>query len=375
LAGNRLIIRLLLLGCCVRENEGQLFRSNRSADTQVLLAIESSCDETAAAVIDRELHVLSNVVASQTDLHQRFGGIVPEVASRAHVRRILPIIDESLQEAGCELDDLCAIAVVTEPGLVGSLLVGLTAAKTLAMVMRIPLVPVNHVEAHLYACRMAAGRDIFPAVGLVVSGGHSNLYDCHSSLEFELLGSTIDDAAGEAFDKVAQTLNLGFPGGPAVEQAAHIGSSSAFKFPRTFLNEDRLEFSFSGLKTAVLYTVRGTPGSRKPVPQLTEQRIADIAASFQEAVIDVLVAKCQQAIKLRCRQVLCVGGGVAANTHLRQSFQRMADESGIELIIAPPEYCTDNAAMAAIAWELLEQGRTASLDIDVTPGLVRQRTR
>jgi N6-L-threonylcarbamoyladenine synthase len=339
----------------------------------LLLAIESSCDETAAAVVDSQLVVLSNVVASQTALHERFGGVVPEIASREHVRRILPVIDEALRFAGVALTEMEAVAVVTQPGLVGSLLVGLTAAKTLSWVLNVPLVAVNHIEAHLYACRMAAGRDIFPAIGLVVSGGHSNLYDCRSPVDFELLGSTIDDAAGEAFDKVAQILKLGFPGGPAVERTAQEGDSTAFDFPRTFLADDRLEFSFSGLKTAVLYTARGNPGSARPVPALTHQRIADIAASFQEAVVDVLVEKCRQAVERYGRSTLCVGGGVAANGRLRERLCEMAVRSGVELIVAPKEYCTDNAAMAAVAWEHLQLGQTAGLDIDVIPGLVRSR--
>lgn len=340
---------------------------------KLLLAIESSCDETAAAVIAQDRRVLSNVVATQIELHERFGGVVPEIASRAHVERILPVIDEALRDAGASLQDLSAIAVVTTPGLVGSLLVGLTAAKTLALVLDVPLIAVNHVEAHIYACRMMAGRDIFPAIGLVVSGGHTNLYDCRTATEFELLGSTIDDAAGEAFDKVAQTLGLPFPGGPSIERAARSGDPEAFRFPRTFLNEPRLEFSFSGLKTAVLYAARGTPGARVQPPPLTEQRIADLAASFQQAAVDVLVAKCAQALRLRGRKVLCVGGGVAANGPLRERLSRMAAERGVELLIAPREYCTDNAAMAAIGWELYEQGRFAPLDLDVTPGLVRLR--
>jgi len=338
----------------------------------IILAIESSCDETAAAVIDRDLNALSNVVASQTDLHERFGGVVPEIASRAHVQKILPIIDEALKQANAKLSDLTAIAVVTEPGLVGSLLVGLTAAKTLAWSMNLPLIAVNHIEAHIYACRMAAGRDIFPAVGLVVSGGHSNLYTCQSALDFELLGSTIDDAAGEAFDKVAQLLNLGFPGGPAVERAAKKGDPKAVRFPRTFLKDKRLDFSFSGLKTAVLYEARGNPGSHRPVPELTEQRVYDLAASFQEAAVDVLVGKSEQALTETGTNVLCVGGGVAANGRLREQLSEMSNRTGAEVIIAPMEFCTDNAAMAGIAWELYDAGRFAELDVDVTPGLVRR---
>lgn len=342
-------------------------------DAKYILAIESSCDETAAAVIDRDLNVLSNVVASQFELHRDFGGVVPEIASRAHVRRILPVIDEALNQARLQLSDLGAVAVATQPGLVGSLLVGLTAAKTLALVLDVPLISVNHIEAHIYACRMAAERDIFPTIGFVVSGGHTNLYDCSSPVDFELIGSTIDDAAGEAFDKVAQILDIGFPGGPAIQRIAKNGNAKAIRFPRAFLKEDRLEFSFSGLKTAVLYNVNGVPGSHKQPEPLTEQRIADVAASFQVAVVDVLVGKCRQALEQRGRGSLCVGGGVAANALLREQLARMARQTGTELHIAPMSLCTDNAAMAAIAWESFDRGMFAELDLDVTPGLVRHR--
>ena len=340
---------------------------------QFLLAIESSCDETSAAVVDRNRTVLSNVVATQHELHERFGGVVPEIASRAHVERILPVIDEAIRQAGVTLEQIGAIAVAIQPGLVGSLLVGLTAAKTLAMVLDVPLLAVNHIEAHLYACRLAAGRDVFPALGLVVSGGHSNLYDCQSPVEFELLGSTTDDAAGEAFDKVAQVLGLEYPGGPRIEQVALAGDPHAFEFPRTFLNDARLDFSFSGLKTAVLYAARGTPGARIQPPPLTEQRIADLAASFQAAVIDVLIGKCEQALQKTQRTRLLVGGGVAANTLFRQRLEDLAQRLQVEVLIAPRQYCTDNAAMGAVGWELWERGMTCSLDIDVNPGLVRKR--
>ena len=340
---------------------------------QLLLALESSCDETAAAVVDRQRKVLSSVVATQHELHERFGGVVPEIASRAHVERILPVIDEAIRQAGTTLADIDAIAVATNPGLVGSLLVGLTAAKTLAMVLDVPLLAVNHIEAHLYACQIAAGRNVFPAVGLVVSGGHTNLYDCRSPVEFELLGSTTDDAAGEAFDKVAQVLGLDYPGGPLIEKIAAKGDPKAIAFPRTFLKDERLDFSFSGLKTAVLYAARGTPGSRTPPVPLTEQRIADLAASFQAAVIDVLVGKCEQALLKADRSTLLVGGGVAANSVFRSRLTEMADRLSVELIIAPREYCTDNAAMGAIGWELLDRGVYSPLDVDVTPGLVRKQ--
>lgn len=339
---------------------------------EYLLALETSCDETAAAVIARDRRVLSSIVASQAELHERYGGVVPEIASRAHVQRILPVIDEAIKTAGIGLSDLAAVAVTTEPGLVGSLLVGLTAAKTLSAVLRVPLVAINHIEAHLYACRMAAEREVFPAVGLVVSGGHTNLYDCRSALEFELLGSTIDDAAGEAFDKVAIQLGLSYPGGPSIEAAAKDGDATAFDFPRTFLNNDRLEFSFSGIKTSVRYQVTGVPGSRQPPPPpLTPQRVADMAASFQAAVVDVLIAKCELALRQTGHRNLCIGGGVAANQELREKAEQMAERLECEVFFAPLNLCTDNAAMGAIAWELFEAGRFAELDLDVTPGLVR----
>jgi N6-L-threonylcarbamoyladenine synthase len=205
----------------------------------------------------------------------------------------------------------------------------------------------------------------------VVSGGHTNLYDCTSPVDFELLGSTIDDAAGEAFDKVAQILGAGFPGGPAIQALATTGNPKAIRFPRTFLKEDRLEFSFSGLKTAVLYTVTGVPGSGREPEPLTDQRRADIAASFQAAVVDVLVTKCRQALEQRQRSTLCVGGGVAANQPLREKLETMCRHTRTQLHVAPMSLCTDNAAMAAIAWESLDRGQTADLDLDVTPGLVR----
>jgi N6-L-threonylcarbamoyladenine synthase len=336
-----------------------------------LLAIESSCDETAAAVIDRRLTVLSNVVSSQHELHQQFGGVVPEIASRAHVRRIIPAIDEALRLACITLDHLTAVAVTTRPGLVGSLLVGLTAAKTLALCLEIPLVDVNHVEAHLFACRMSAGREIFPATGLVVSGGHTLLYDCVSATEFTLLGSTIDDAAGEAFDKGAKLLGLGYPGGPAIQRAALSGDAAAVRFPRPLIDSRGLDFSFSGLKTALLYEINGSSHGRGVSRDLPQQRICDLAASYQEAIVDVLAAKCRRALAQTGRSVLCVGGGVAANARLRERLKLVAAEMSIELVLAEPSLCTDNAAMAAMAWELIARRRFAPLSIDVTPGLFR----
>jgi N6-L-threonylcarbamoyladenine synthase len=211
-------------------------------------------------------------------------------------------------------------------------------------------------------------------VGLVVSGGHTNLYDCRSSIDFELLGMTIDDAAGEAFDKAAAVLGLPYPGGPSLEKVARSGDSKAIAFPRSFLHERQLRFSFSGMKTALLYEAKGKPGATEPAPPLNEGRVANLAASFQEAVVDVLVAKCDQAIKATGRRALCVGGGVGANTRLRERLAELCEKRRVDLWISPREFCTDNAAMAAIAWDLLEAGRTSDLDVDVTPGLVRKRS-
>ena len=240
-------------------------------------------------------------------LHERFGGVVPEIASRAHVERILPVIDEALRKAGLKLDRLDAVAVANTPGLAGSLLVGLTAAKTLCVATGLPLLAVNHLQAHIYACRMASGRDVFPCVGLIVSGGHSNLYRCESPTDFTPLGGTIDDAAGEAFDKVASLLGLPYPGGPAIQRAAEAGNKKAVRFPRPLLDDPaRLDFSFSGLKTAVRYLVVG-PGKLSGKPhRLTSQEIADITASFQEAVIDCLVGKAELALQSsRLPNALC----------------------------------------------------------------------
>jgi N6-L-threonylcarbamoyladenine synthase len=339
--------------------------------SRCLLAIESSCDETAAAVIREDAEVLSNVVASQAKLHERFGGVVPEIASRAHVERILPVLEESLKQANVTLEELSAVAVMTEPGLVGSLLVGLTAAKALAWSLDLPLIALNHIEAHIYACEMQASETIFPCVGFVVSGGHSNLYDCRSATEFHLLGSTIDDAAGEAFDKVARVLDLPYPGGPAIAELARQGDPEAIRFPRPMLKDERLAFSFSGLKTAVMYEACGVPGSHKPVPEFTAERKADLAASFQAAVVDVLVGKCEQALEKTGQTTLCVGGGVACNERFREELEASSRRIGYRLELAPAEFCTDNAAMGAIAWQLFHAGRFAGLDLDVRPGLVR----
>jgi N6-L-threonylcarbamoyladenine synthase len=348
-----------------------------------LLVLETTCDETAAAVIAEPLQVFSSVVASQDDLHGRFGGVVPEIASRAHMERILPVVDEALRRASITPSDLDSIAVANTPGLAGSLLVGLAAAKALCVATGKPLVAVNHLQAHIYACKVAGAQNLFPCVGLIVSGGHTSLYRCHSALDFTLLGGTIDDAAGEAFDKVASLLGLPYPGGPSIQRAAAGGNSNAYPFPRAFVNDrEKLAFSFSGLKTAVRYQItppvdpRRTTGSGKSKAavqnmELSEKTVADLAASFQEAVVDCLVDKSMVALEKTGLKTLAVGGGVAANARLRQRLEEKCRQGGITLHIAPHELCTDNAVMGAIALERLQAGLIEPLTLDIKPGLVR----
>jgi N6-L-threonylcarbamoyladenine synthase len=338
-----------------------------------ILTLESTCDETAAAIVNDRREVLGSVVASQDELHRRFGGVVPEIASRAHVERILPVIDETLRKANLGLKDIDAVAVANTPGLAGSLLVGLTAAKSLCVALGLPLVAINHLQAHIYACRIAAGEEVFPCVGLIVSGGHTSLYRCTGPLDFELLGATIDDAAGEAFDKVAAMLGLPYPGGPSIQRAAEGGNPKAHDFPRSFLrDEDRLDFSFSGLKTAVRYTIAGPGKPDMNDIKLSEKQIADLAASFQEAVADCLVGKSFQALKKTGFDTICCGGGVAANARFRERMTEEARRRIVRLHIAPLKLCTDNAVMGAIAVERLKAGLVEELDLDAYPGVVRK---
>ena len=336
-----------------------------------ILTLETTCDETAAAVVTGDLEVLGSTVASQEELHLQFNGVVPEIAARAHVDRILPVIDTTLKEANTSLGDLDAIAVATTPGLAGSLLVGLVAAKSLCLATGLPLISINHLHAHIYACRVDAGEDIFPCLGLVISGGHSHLFRYHDALNAELLGGTIDDAAGEAFDKVASMLGLGYPGGPAISKVAVDGDEKAYDFPRSFFHDPEIKFSFSGLKTAVRYSIAGQGKLDFSQLQLDDQTIANVAASFQRAVVDVVVRKCEQALKQSQMKRLCVGGGVAANRVLRNDLQEMADRLKVQLHVAPPYLCTDNAIMGAIAVEKFKAGMFEELDLDIQPGLIR----
>ncbi|MEL6107435.1 MAG: tRNA (adenosine(37)-N6)-threonylcarbamoyltransferase complex transferase subunit TsaD [Planctomycetota bacterium] len=336
-----------------------------------ILTIESTCDETAAAVIADDGAVLGDCVATQESLHERFAGVVPEVAARAHVERILPVIDSALEKSGLSPAELDAIAVADRPGLAGSLLVGVVAAKTLAVAWGKPLVAVNHLHAHLYACQMAVDFSVYPCVGLVVSGGHTSLYHCDSPLDLTYLGGTIDDAAGEAFDKVGAMLGLGFPGGPAVSKLASVGDRKAYSFPRSMLREPGFRFSFSGLKTAVRYSI-APPGVRDfSSIELDQQTKANLCASFEAAVVEVLVEKSRRAVAEYAAGCLIVGGGVAANPFLREALQATANADGFQLVIAPMPLCTDNAVMGAIALEKIKRGEYAALDLDITAGLQR----
>lgn len=342
---------------------------------QLLLALETTCDETAAAIIDSHRTVLSSAVASQHQVHERFHGVVPELAARSHLERIVPIVEQVLAEAKVHPEsELVAIAVATEPGLPGSLLVGLAAAKALCIAWGKPLVAVNHVQAHIYACQIGRTEPIFPCLGFVVSGGHTNFYQCEKSDSWKYLGGTIDDAVGEAFDKVAVMLNLPYPGGPELSRLAETGNDRAIELPRPMLNDrSTLNLSFSGLKTAVRYQLVGTGKQDFADLQLTVQRRADIAASFQRAAIDCLAGKVELALQQTGLSRLCVGGGVAANLLLRRELEKISQRRGIELILAPLEWCTDNAVMGAIAWEKVWRNEFTPMDVDIHPGLLRQR--
>jgi N6-L-threonylcarbamoyladenine synthase len=331
-----------------------------------ILGIETSCDETAAAVVADGRNIKSSIVASQDELHGKFGGVVPEIASRAHIEKIYPVVAQAIARAGVSKETIDAIAVANQPGLVVSLMVGVTAAKALAFAWNKPLIAVNHVHAHLQSAMLAQESLDLPAVALVVSGGHTSLYDCESALDLTLIGSTIDDAAGEAFDKVAAILQLPYPGGPSIEKIAKQGNSKAIDFPRSMLGPESLDFSFSGIKTAVLYYCRGQDmKGQNRVESMSESEKAEIAASFQAAVVDVLITKTQRAAdKIRAKTVL-LGGGVAANSALRQALAQMCDLTNRNLLVAPKPLCTDNAVMvASLAYHKFQAGRFADMALD-----------
>lgn len=338
----------------------------RSKETITILGLETSCDETAAAIVTNGKVVRSSVVASQAHLHSEYGGVVPEIASRAHLENLYPVISKALAEAGVTKDDIDAIAVANQPGLTIALIVGVAAAKTLAFAWGKPLIAVNHVHAHLQAAMLAEENLELPAVALAVSGGHTCLFDCESPLDLRLLGTTTDDAAGEAFDKVASILKLGYPGGPLIEKAAKGGNPKAVNFPRTMLGPDSLDFSFSGIKTAVLYHCRGQDMTgENRVPSMSGQEIADVAASFQAAVIDVLTKKTMRAAdRIKAKTVL-LGGGVAANSALREGLQAACDRHKLRLLVAPRNLCTDNAVMvASLAWHKYRAGLFADMTLE-----------
>ncbi|MHC4882423.1 MAG: tRNA (adenosine(37)-N6)-threonylcarbamoyltransferase complex transferase subunit TsaD [Planctomycetota bacterium] len=331
-----------------------------------ILGIETSCDETAAAVVCNGKQICSSVVASQTALHEKYGGVVPEIASRAHVENILPIVTEAISQAQIPPERIDAVAIANQPGLSIALMVGVTAAKTLAFAWSKPLIAVNHIHAHLQSAMLESENIELPAVALIVSGGHTNLYDAESALDLRLLGKTIDDAAGEAFDKVATILGLAYPGGPNIEKIAREGNPKAVRFPRSLMDKDSLDFSFSGLKTAVLYHCQGQDmKGENRVETMSRQEIADIAASFQAAVIDVLVKKTKRAAKKIGAKSVLMGGGVACNGALRDAMEQMCKKEHLALMIAPKKYCTDNAAMvASLAYYKYKAGMFADLTLE-----------
>ena len=328
----------------------------------IILGIESSCDETAASVVANGTDVLSNVVASQASVHQKYGGVVPEIASRHHVEAITVVIDEAMRQANVTFKALDGIAVCQGPGLVGSLIVGLQAAKALAAVHGLPLIPVHHIAGHIYANALSAQMK-FPLIALVVSGGHTELIYMKADNDYEYLGRTLDDAVGEAYDKVARILNLGYPGGPIIDQLAAIGEDT-YQLPRVWLEKDKFDFSFSGLKSAVVNLVHNAA-------QRGEELIPEnVAASFQASAVEVLTYKTRRALQTYEVNNLIIAGGVAANAALRQSLQSMAAEDNIHLSVPPIKYCTDNAAMiAAAGYVKFAQGNIKDAQIAASPNL------
>ncbi|MCQ9208330.1 MAG: tRNA (adenosine(37)-N6)-threonylcarbamoyltransferase complex transferase subunit TsaD [Omnitrophica bacterium] len=323
----------------------------------LVLGIETSCDETAVALVENGKRILSNVVSSSLHLHKKYGGVVPEIATRYHVELINCVLAEALNKAKAKPKDIDLIAAVYGPGLVGALLIGLSLAKALSLSLNKPLVGVNHLQAHLYAAMMEKKRIRFPFVGFVVSGGHTNLFYVRDYLRWQMIGKTRDDAAGESFDKVAKILKLGYPGGPIIERRALQGNSTKIRFPRSYLEEDSLDFSFSGVKTAVLYYVR-------------DHGIRNIAASFQEAVIDILTEKAAKACRLKKVKDFVAGGGVLANQRLRKSLSESLAEQGIRVHFPKLKLCQDNAVMVAgLSYQLYRRGVVSNLNLEVAPNL------
>ena len=346
-----------------RAGGGGVGRGERTP-SHLVLGIETSCDDTSVAVLEDAGTLRSHLIAAQ-DLHRIYGGVVPELAARAHLELLPAMIERAIREAGIEPRQLTAVAVTRAPGLVGSLVVGVAFAKAYAYALGIPVVGVNHIEGHLHAATLEHGESAWPAVSLVVSGGHTELVEVRGFGRYRWLGSTRDDAAGEAFDKVAKLLGLGFPGGPAIEARAREGHPAAFDFPRPMLHRPDLDFSFSGLKTAVALEAR-----KRGDPPYPEALVADLAASFQTAVVDTLVAKTLRAIEETAAAALSLGGGVACNGELRRALQSACDARGVKLRVPSARLCSDNAAMVALigAWTL-ERGVPDGADLDAVASL------
>jgi N6-L-threonylcarbamoyladenine synthase len=325
-----------------------------------ILGIDTSCDDTSAAVVQDGCVILSSIVSSQSEIHKKYGGIVPELASRRHIEMIWQVVDEALYQASVGLDDIDAIAVCYGPGLIGSLLVGCGFAKSVSYVKKKPLVPVNHLEGHMFSVFLEDKQPDFPFLSLIVSGGHTSLYIVRGFGQYEELGRTRDDAAGEAYDKVAKLLGLGYPGGPAIDRLAKEGDSKRFAFPRAYMPES-YDFSFSGMKTAVKLTFE-----KNSEPGIYDAKlISDIAASFQTAMVDVIVRKVERVVMDKSIHMVTMSGGVAANSELRRRMLKMAAERGIELFLPSISFCTDNAAMiAAAGWHHFNAGNFAGIDLN-----------
>ncbi len=333
----------------------------------LILGIETSCDETAASVVEDGRHIISNVVSTQIDIHKKFGGVVPELASRAHVELISYVIWEALEKADCKLFELNAVAVTNSPGLANALLVGTETAKALSFSLSIPLIAVNHIHAHLYANFMEHSI-VCPVVGLVISGGHTAIFYVENCNNYVLLGQTYDDAAGEALDKVAKMLNLGYPGGPEISKRAEKGSSKAINFPRAFLGKDIYNFSFSGMKTAVARYLECN--SYKNLADVNDMDVNDICAGFQQSVIDVLIKKIVNSAEQKHVETILIGGGVSANTEFRKQLSEICKEKGMNLFFPSLKLCTDNAAMiAGLAYHRYKKRKFEDLSLDIHPQL------
>jgi len=328
----------------------------------IILGIDTSCDDTCAAIVEDGKLLLSNVINSQVIVHNKYGGVVPELASREHIRNIVPVVRESLRKAGLNNKDINAISVTVGPGLVGALLVGIYFAKAFSYANDIPLIGVNHLEGHILSVFLEKRVPSFPFVALTVSGGHTNIYHVRDFGDYTVLGQTLDDAAGEAFDKIAKLMELGYPGGEVIEKLADTGQSDAINFPRAYLSKDSLDFSFSGLKTAVALYVRKWRDHKEEENKI---KIADIAASFQSAVVDILIDKVVAASNQVGVKSVVLAGGVARNNHLRRKLQKTMSEKGVDLYIPSPEFCTDNGAMIAVAgYHRIIKGQRDDLTLD-----------